>query len=138
MTTEASLQTRARTPRPGDEVERICSFEAGYAALLTPHFDRLNEQSGELLVFVNGATFGGADLKWLGRLLREVRAEVQHYGDSWPVSLGWHLEPPDGAREMFATVEKAELLLKLKQIEAAAERAKLEAAWVRFNFWGGS
>ena len=136
MITDVNLQSLARTPREGDEIERICSFEAGYATLLTPYFDRLNEQSSELLVFINGATFGGADLKFLSRLILEVRREISNYGDSWQVSLGWQLEPPHGSRELFATLQKAELLDLLSQVDAAISRAKVEQIFVRFNFWG--
>ncbi len=138
MTTEVSLQPLARTPRAGDVSEKICVFEAGYADVLTPYFDRLNEQSGQLLVFVNGATFGGADLKFLERLLREVRAEIGNYGDRWQTSLGWQIEAPDAARELFATLKKARLLALLDEVAGAIARARSEGSFVRFNFWGES
>lgn len=138
MITEVSLQTLARTPRTGDEVETICSFEAGYADFIAPFFEKLNEESGELLVFINGATFGGGDLKWLSRLIRHVRGQIKPKPEAWEVSLGWQLEPPHGSRELFATVEKARFNELLGQVEAAIEQAQLQRAFVRFNFWGGA
>lgn len=138
MKYQVSLQEQARTPRAGDAVTPVCDFEAGYADFLAPFFEKLNQESGELLVFINGATFGGADLKFLSRLIRHVRGQIKAKPEFWPVSLGWQLEPPNAAVELFEAVDKRRFTMLLNQVEEAIEQAHLQRSFVRFNFWGGN
>ena len=137
-TFSVNLQPRARTPLQGDEFEAVCDFEGGYAACLEPYFDRINEQSGEVLVFLNGATFGGNHLEILARLLGQVRRDIAPNSEDWLVSLGWQLEPPHEAREKMEKVNKSRFHEKIAQVEAAITLARQREAFVRFDFWGGN
>ncbi len=139
---DVNFQIQAREPQKGDGYEPICSFEDGYAAFLAPLFEKVNEKAGRTVVFINGATFGGEDLKLLAQIISTARKRMVAKGESWEVFCGYSEVSKgkgQGKRrcDIYSKVTKHKMNLLLCEVETALRRAKSLGAYVRFNFWGG-
>jgi hypothetical protein len=94
----------------------------GYYWFLHPLFEKLQSETGQYIDLYGDASFTGASLSALERMVAEAMGLVQAQPATWQVHTGTQLRPEH--KELYAGVEKDRFLVLLHKWQQIIERAK--------------
>ena len=132
MALDIYLQPTAKAPRRGDNCELIASLKDDLTQFLTPFFKELKRETGQNIDSYSDAVFRGDDLRDLEMTIKQVRKDIESRPERWQVSSVIQTFPT--RKELFSSIEKANLNLVLDALESAIEKAQLRD-WC-ITFWG--
>jgi len=100
----------------------IALDDDGYYWFLHPLFERLAAETGQYIDLYGNASFFGADLCALERMLKTARELVWSQPETWEVHTGTQIRPVH--QEVFKPVERARMIQLLDTWDDAVRAAK--------------
>jgi hypothetical protein len=94
----------------------------GYYWFLHPLFEKLQSETGQYIDLYGDASFTGACLSALERMVAEAMGLVQAQPAAWQVHTGTQIRPEH--KELYAAVEKDRFLALLHKWQQIIERAR--------------
>jgi hypothetical protein len=125
MALDVYLQKKPSPP----EVFNSCFLQFqddGYYWFLYDFFDKLAEQSGQMIDLYDGAFFKGENLDLLNQTINQAKKAISNKPDSWEELIGTTFEKgiKTKVEKMYSTVYKKELESILSKLENAISTAK--------------
>jgi hypothetical protein len=107
-------------PQPGEPSLQLDND--GYYWSLHPLIEKLHSETGQYIDLYGDASFSGASLSALERMIAEAEKMIQKQSVSWQVHLGTQLRPQ--RKELYEVVYKVQVLSLLQKWREIVARAK--------------
>lgn len=132
ITFQFFLLREPRLPENGDEYERLCALDDGYAVFFSNLFKSLSAEEIKEYFFANGAIFGNDGLRLLTEIIKSARKQVEKEGPSWDVLLWTDRKK----KPVYGQVTKEKMTALLDEISAARRKAYLKDGYIGIDFFG--
>lgn len=118
------------------EIEDSFDLDEEYFWYVSPLFEKLSEETGEMIGLYDDAAFGGESLIKLGETVDEAMRLVEDQPTEWQVLIGHGVEVNDQGehipKEIYSEVSRGRFISLLKSFKDVITRAKQRGEYVVF------